>query len=431
MATHYEACRAVFKERVLPHFPRAEERFKRHFKESYKLMKALPLSDGKHRRELNLDVALTVLGIKPVSIVDRNSELYRDNKIKNLFRNTGLGIMEGKIGPTVYDPVLVAPILSRITNRNVCPECAGHYLKELEGRASELSYPYMLLGYPEGLKEKKKHFGEITKRMEELVKLEPHRFELRNYGGIPKEKDRHYSAFLGFIVHTPRLITPKMEGWASGAALVEEIRGTPTDIQTIASLSYRWMETELILDKLKEDRLSVFDMESLPGLLLQKCYLVIIDRSEKIGEWKISKGRGLRDITDYFMDVKEAKTIKLLGIRGNKEKLREIARSPDLPGRVRVEAGKELVELYEISEDVSALYDISTDKTVPSEVNILAGEDLVTTLNFLGKYKKLRKLADDADLPEEVRRMAKDMEIDNKSKVNRFNLFEKVLGLLF
>ncbi len=428
MATRYEACRVIFKERVLPHFPRAEERFKRHFKESYKLMKALPLFSGKHRRELNLNVALTILGIKPVSIIDCHSELYRDDKISNLFRNAGLEIIEGQKCPTLYDPVLVAPILARLTNRNVCPECAGHYLKELWKSASELSYPHMLLGYPEGLKERK-HSGKMVS-MEERVKLEPHRFELRNYGEMPKEKDRYYSAFLGFIVHTPRLITPKMEGWASGAALVEEIRGTPTYIRSGGFLLYRWVEAQIILDKLEEGKLTVFDMESLPGLLLQRCYSVIIDRSEKIGEWRISKGKGSVDMTDYFMDVDETKTIKLLGIRGNKEKLREIAKSPDLPDMVRIEAGKELVELYEIIEDVDALYDIATDKTVLNGVNIFAGENLVETLNFLGRDKELKKLAADADLPEEVRKMAKDMETGNQARVKRFNLFEKVLSLL-
>jgi|GEM_PF-3572951 len=429
MATRYEACQAILKERVLPHFPRAEERFKRHFKESYKLVKALPLFSGTHRRELNLDVAFTVLGIKPVSIVDRHSELYRDNKIKNLFRNAGLEIIEEQKCPTLYDPVLVAPILARLTNRNVCPECAGRYLKELRKSASELSYPHMLLGYPEGLKERK-HSGKKVS-MEERVRLESHRFALRNYGEIPEEKNRYYSAFLGFIVHTPRLIIPKMEGWASGAALVEEIRGTPTDIQSIASLSYRWVEAQLILDKLEEGRLTVFDTESLPKLLLQRCYLVIIDRSEKTGEWRISKGKGSMDMTDHFMDVNETKTIKLLGILGNKEKLHEIAKSPNLPDTVRIEAGKELVELYEIIGDVDALYDIAADKTVPNEVKIFAGENLVATLNFLGKDKKLKKIADDIDLPEEIRKMAKDIEIGNQAKVKKFNLFEKILSLLF
>lgn len=234
-SVHYEKCRTLFKERVLPAFPKTKERFDRYFKQSYGLMRALPLNayfkrlffkyspkpmwdketdlNPKKLVHLNSDseVDFTLLGIKPMSLIWKKSPLgiYIQRHGKDFLSELGLRITKDPEGASwsfcIFDPILVSAILSKELNKNVKPEDVEKALHHELG-LGEYYVPNELLGYPDMLD------GTISQYFLDVSSIG----ELH---GVPHTCN-------GFTCggNTPELFVPYLEDWASAAAIVEEIK---------------------------------------------------------------------------------------------------------------------------------------------------------------------------------------------------------------
>jgi len=238
MATRLEACRELFRRDVLPRFPTASERFQRYFTGSYDLLLVLPTVDhnilryNKERGEfeptpvscLPQDIALTALGIKPLALCDSTSEA----SVKMLIERFGIGLLSdaglellslGPIGAYIYDPRLVAPVVSVLLNRRVySEEVAGALREYLEGCQKADQFPHALLGYPEPLQ-----YGAKS--------------GLFVAGSRDFTKTPFYLSRLGFKLRTPELVLQNLNAWASAAAIIEEIRSRPTSVTSYAGVA--------------------------------------------------------------------------------------------------------------------------------------------------------------------------------------------------
>ncbi|MBS3067895.1 hypothetical protein J4450_04285 [Candidatus Micrarchaeota archaeon] len=305
MATHFEACKTVFRERVLPHFPRAEERFKRYFRDSYELIRALPLTKPpesylvpirfKHpikgrglkerplisrlaaylRKDFDLEVACTVLGIKPLTIC--NSEalncLLQSPYRRALARGAGLDIFliarsdgfdyneGGRAGFYIHDPNATSSILSRILGFSITPDQVSRVLASLEF----VTFPHELLGYPESFR-----YTELGLTVPAPFTLQVASIGLREYILPPY----YHADGPSCAVYTPDLVS--LEGWVAAAAVVEEIRESPLTISSVASL---------IPTDLKALRL-------VNGILTSRLphETVTIKRLGDVGNWEVQKG---------------------------------------------------------------------------------------------------------------------------------------------
>lgn len=254
MATHLEGCSAVFKEQVAPHFPLAQERLGKYFRESYELIRAMPLAeffadgscvrhafaDKKDRAErmkgawgrgtvkcIDLEVALAFLRIKPLTTIDTLSapdlRLSCLRMLSAQILQAGLTCVyiprkkEEEWGYlNVYDPVLAAGLLSDILNRTVTPESVPEALREFRG-----DMPHSLMGYPESNKSGKASFSLNSSNV-----------------GMLQEPDRFYMADgMGCVAYSRQIVDPLLEHFAAAGALVEEMRGSPTTVSSYASLT--------------------------------------------------------------------------------------------------------------------------------------------------------------------------------------------------
>lgn len=240
-SVRFDKCKSIFKERVLPNFPQTKRRFERYFKPSCEFIRALPLNGYFKKRffrkhdgfpkplwdratwhskasklshlSFDLEVAFTVLGIKPLTLTSANSPFcFYIKKYGNHFlSDLGLRAIEKsdilKDGSTVksfdvFDPVLVSLILTHELNQNVKPEDTEKVLCELRGIT-----PSDLLGYPEMLQEDRSEGFSLRV------------FSTGEFHGVP-----YGSNDLACSVYTPELVIPYLEVWASAAAMVEEIQ---------------------------------------------------------------------------------------------------------------------------------------------------------------------------------------------------------------
>ncbi len=239
MATHldsvrFDKCKSVFKERVLPNFPQTKRRFERYFKPSYEFIRTLPLNGYFKKRfcskhefgfpkplwnrvtwhskasqlfylSFDLEVAFTMLGIKPLTLTGMNSPFcFYIKKYGNHFlSDLGLRAVEQSDKTfEVFDPVLVSLILSHELNQNIKPDDTEKVLCGLKGITSS-----DLLGYPEMLQEDR---GEAF-----ALRV----FSEGEFHGVP-----YNCGDLSCAVYTPELVIPYLEAWASAAAMVEEIQ---------------------------------------------------------------------------------------------------------------------------------------------------------------------------------------------------------------
>ncbi len=260
MATHLEVCKAVFKERVLPHFPHATQRFERYFRESYELIRALPLVKPPERylvpikfkhplegrglferplrnrlaaflkQDFDLEVAFTMLGVKPLTISNGEtlSIVLELPNGKALVRDAGLDVFfiarsddfEGGLGFYIHDPLMTSVILSRVLGSLVPPDQVSRVLTSLEFA----TFPPELLGYPEPIQHDERG----------LTVRSPFTLQVANIG-LRRILPPHYHATgLGCAVYNPGLVS--VEGWAAAAAIVEEIRESPSTIHSMAAL---------------------------------------------------------------------------------------------------------------------------------------------------------------------------------------------------
>jgi len=251
MQRHMDSCRQLFKERVLPRFPEAKERFSRYFEKGYGLIRLLPSPPKgadishhpNHKRgrvtsrdcveTFDMDLAFTILGLKPLYLsdsVEAANELMISlvNKPRwvEAFSRIHLEITRGRSGVMIYDPDRVAPILSRLLNSEVEPREAMSALSEYN-RMRRKYFSNELLGYPEML-EKGRMRGNFYISSE----------------GFLSRPHVYYRSVHSFAIRTPGAVLGDMETRAMAAALVEEIRGSPASIHTAALLRYRNNGTE-------------------------------------------------------------------------------------------------------------------------------------------------------------------------------------------
>lgn len=222
MATRYERLKAAFRERVLPHFPKAERRFKRYFRPSYEILRRTD-SD----RTLDLDFAL--LGLKPLSLTE---DWYPSEALAKMLLEAGLQInVEPKqkrgSGAEVYDPELVAEPLSKMLNRNVTPENAEEAVKE-----AQYAYDHSneLLGYPQPfrwLSVWDAIYMTDSGLSVHNISQDHQRF---HSGSIDAE---YYSGF-GCVITDIEPVISMLPAYAAAAAIVADIRDHPIDIITEA-----------------------------------------------------------------------------------------------------------------------------------------------------------------------------------------------------
>jgi len=293
-----ERCRTLFRERVLPSFPQTKERFERYFKPSCDLLRALPFNGYFKRRLIkrgfpkpiwsreslrsksrrlsyissDLELALTILRIKPATEINMNSTTaYFRKHGKHFPEDAGLKatiiaspdyFKRGKkvhsrkvpeLNYWIFDPVLLSPVLSRELNRNVRPEETEKALHELE-KVSESAWPNDLYGYPEMTRGDDAGFGLEAKSTGELY-------------GVPYECSN-----FACKVYTPELIVPTLEGWASAAALIEEIKDLTVTVSQAYLSNYLGDHSKPICPAL----------ERIPAK-------VSIERRPQTGEWLVSK----------------------------------------------------------------------------------------------------------------------------------------------
>jgi hypothetical protein len=276
MATYFspDRCAAIFKERILPSFPQAEERFERYFKPSCEFIRAMPLhgyfKNVLFRRDFrravwypkavwdkrtfrcglfkkipdllmsDIEVGMAALGIKPVTIQSRKSGaslyFYLKKHGKSFLEEIGLQIMKFRHrrweDTWIFDPVLVSHVLSYRLNLRIRPEDAARILYEIH-RYEPL--PHYILGYPEML-QYREDFGLKS-------------YSEGEFYGIPFRGEEFACA-----VSTPELIVPSLEAWASVTALIGEIEDLGSTISH-ATLYHKYDENKRrILAKVSIER---------------------------------------------------------------------------------------------------------------------------------------------------------------------------------
>jgi hypothetical protein len=206
MATKYEIIKTAFKERVLPHFPKAERRFRKHFRASHDIIKSF-------KDHIHLDFAFTLLGLKPLSLVE---DWQPSIALTKILSEAGLEInIHSKPrthpGTEVFDPELAAEPLSKMLNWQVKPED----VKEAVKRAyHSLDHSHELFGYPQP-------FPWLS--LLDLI------YTTRSYLRIQNTGPEYFSSF-GCVITDIEAVYPMLPPLAAAAAIVEEIRDAPLDI---------------------------------------------------------------------------------------------------------------------------------------------------------------------------------------------------------
>lgn len=226
-----EFIRSVYQEHVGPKFLEAQERFLKHFDARYRLIEGLRMSVTGYGVESSLCFPLAVMGIKPMSVLSRWNlrHLLLDTlTFSGLFelRKAGLDIAtweRSKEVPSilVFDPVLLAPILSNLLNRLVTVEETKLAITELVKGAQEV--PHDVFGYPQPRPGKYSYIIQNLGHYFSWVRLNPR---------SPYE-DRS-----GFVISDPNGIGIKdtMLARAIAAAISAEIRGLPDSIVSFTTI---------------------------------------------------------------------------------------------------------------------------------------------------------------------------------------------------
>jgi len=160
MVTSLASLKDTFDQRVAPHFPQAKERFARYFQARVDLIKKPPFMfgtdwDSRPLATFPIEYAFAVMGLKPLSMIQEwreNSYHFMQLNWLNL-QGAGLGyrFRQGSDkcdgGAELYDPVLLAPIVSARLNRHVTAEKVREALSEMEKLG--MIYSHDMLGYPQ------------------------------------------------------------------------------------------------------------------------------------------------------------------------------------------------------------------------------------------------------------------------------------------
>jgi hypothetical protein len=189
---------------------------------------------------MDLELALTILGAKPLltdvedariirydfaRFRDAGLDVYRskDHMMRYIEHDTGQVLLEY---PTVwvYDPALIAPMLSKLLNTAVTPEKVRKTLRRFEDEAAR---SHELLGYAD--KAPHRNGKMVMARASKNIL-----FEVANEGhnGLPYCADA-----MGSRVFSVDRAYEKLEGWALAAAIVEEIRESPVSVVSHAGIN--------------------------------------------------------------------------------------------------------------------------------------------------------------------------------------------------
>ena len=279
-AGRYSIVRQSFEELVLPHFPRARTRFQRHFRASYDVIRSFrsrrsktwdPDSKRSSATYLPLDLAFTLLGLKPLSLCEWWHPTAKSKRFGELLGRAGLEFhvhsKHADPGVEVYDPVLAAGPISKMLGREIAPAEVKHVVDDV---AHGDRYGHELLGYPDP-------YPACRKLVEDTGGLATN-FALRvenegNAFGYPYRSD------FSCLVHDPERILPSLFARAAAAAVVEDIREAPLDIVSKASIGM-WIFKRTTWEGRVAGRIDIdrFTVAS-----------VTIRRTGVPGKWKISQ----------------------------------------------------------------------------------------------------------------------------------------------
>lgn len=273
MASHKELCRGLFKERMLPAFPHAKDRFEKYFDDAYNIIRetkpyySVGVNDDKAfwQRSISLDLSFTLLGLKPLTILSGREEGVLRQPFMPIKRLTeiGLGIRRQVVWKClshlteVYDPNLVKPILERILGsvKDIESALKKHYY----GYDYEHPFSSELLWYPTArtINGKQAEYG-LTIENSGLGE-----------GPFPIRRFPYRSSF-GCLVDNPDSNDIHLKERAYAAAFIEEIRENLTTVITSA-------RTDTSRTDQTNKKISYEDV-------ILESYT--IRRTNKTGEWK-------------------------------------------------------------------------------------------------------------------------------------------------
>lgn len=161
---------------------------------------------------LDLEIAFTALGIKPLTLAESPAmenlmAAYGDSFLKQV----RLDVMEYPgFNLAVFDPVRSAEVLSVAMNCQITPDMARAVISNYKLR-------HELLGYPEDSQDK------VSMNL------------IAESTGLVESR-RYYSGQFHCQVYTPSLAVAAMDGLASAAAVVEQIRENSSEITSVAEV---------------------------------------------------------------------------------------------------------------------------------------------------------------------------------------------------
>jgi len=256
-----ELYRDIFKKEILPTFPQAKRRFETYFAASCGVIRDMPLATHPGFRDyhplakiknadksgarssspslsvwlFDLDVALVALGIKPLALCSHaysNSMHHMATQLgfSMLFANAGLEMRAKEDGSLeIYDPHELALAIERNNGwdagRAVRYRRAYDSLTNLEYMLETMGgdYPHYLLGYPE------------ERRKDPLAGKMPMELMAGSRGYLV-EPDSYYVAHFACKITDFEKSAPTLRARAAAAALVEDIRKTPQEIESFAMI---------------------------------------------------------------------------------------------------------------------------------------------------------------------------------------------------
>lgn len=247
MASRQDRFRTIFRREILPAFPETAERFERYFRQSCDLISEMPIvtskdlahyhperADGHTQGSLsvwlfNLDVGLVALGLKPLALCGKVFAPYMRNMVNEIrgstmIREAGLEIRSAEDGQIeVYDSQMICRLMRKHLKLKADPSGVYDILANLEFRrvVSKEEYPYYLLGYPE--KHRKGRQG-----WEDELEL------FSGSRGFLRYPEMYYVSHFACKMYDLEMNMKTLKARASAAALIEDIRRSPQEIESFA-----------------------------------------------------------------------------------------------------------------------------------------------------------------------------------------------------
>ncbi|MFH1874061.1 MAG: hypothetical protein ABH859_02620 [Pseudomonadota bacterium] len=178
------------------------------------------LSPGRPIEFNSLEIALTALGVKPLSTTAAASsfELMDESDRLYLLEQAGLEMFvdpdSTRYRYTVYDPDVLSPLLSIYSGNSVYPDQVGETLQRMWTQ-----YPHYFYGYPQPMPRADQNIYMVQVGSQGLV-----------------GRRMIQSGRLTFSVEDPEMVADRLPDWAAAAALVDEMRGLPPSVESFARI---------------------------------------------------------------------------------------------------------------------------------------------------------------------------------------------------